>query len=51
MKFEPKVWWNRLWKDRYFRNSAILFFFTFVGSVLQYVFQIYANRNLSKDDY
>ncbi len=51
MKFEPRVWWNRVWKDRYFRNSAILFFFTFAGSILQYVFQIYSNRNLSKDDY
>ncbi|MBL8994686.1 MAG: hypothetical protein JNM63_15175 [Spirochaetia bacterium] len=37
--------------DAFVRNSAIIFFFSFAGSVANYVYQIYANRNLSPADY
>ena len=42
---------DRILSDSYYRNSIILIVFTTAISILQYVFQIYANRNLSKDDY
>ncbi|OHD54272.1 MAG: hypothetical protein A2Y33_16505 [Spirochaetes bacterium GWF1_51_8] len=38
-------------KDDYFRNTVILFVFTMATNVLQYVYKIFANRNLSKDEY
>jgi len=42
---------NRAKEDLYLRNSVILLVFTVVTSVGQYFFQIYANRNLSKEAY
>lgn len=37
--------------DAFVRHSAVIFFFSFAGSVANYVYQIYANRNLSPGDY
>ena len=42
---------SSLRSDAFVRNSAVIFFFSFAGSVANYVYQIYANRNLSPADY
>lgn len=47
----PRRILNSFRADAFVRNSAIIFFFSFAGSIANYVYQIYANRNLSPADY
>lgn len=42
---------ERLKNDDYIKNSVIIFGFSIMIQVMQYVYHIYNNRNLSKDDY
>lgn len=46
-----KKFFKRIVEDEYYRNSVILVIFAVIGSIGNYVFQIYSNRNMSKDDY
>ncbi|OHD62575.1 MAG: hypothetical protein A2014_03480 [Spirochaetes bacterium GWF1_49_6] len=49
----PNLWKTvkGLLKDDYYRNSVILFIFTMANNVSQYIFKIFANRNLTKEEY
>lgn len=38
-------------KNPYIKDSAIIFIFSFSGSILNYLYQILCNRNMTKDHY
>ena len=46
-----KILFNKLAHDSYFRNSFIIFLFSLFINIGQYLYQIYSNRNLTKDEY